>query len=346
MRWLVLLLAGCGGPDADLVAQRRALDAWREGEVLLRSDPEAAVQSFAAALDAMPEDDANLRVWLAEALAASGDLESAVEQLDEALRLQPGSGTALYNRAAFQARLGERDAAADDLRAALSTGVRTPQQALLDPDFAGWSDDPRLAFLPIEALQVSVDAPEHPVFWGTELAVRLRVVGAGDTPLSVTAERFEGPVELVRVVENVAPSTAGALRDLTYTFRAVGEGSTHLGPLHVWSGERRASVPELRIETTAPPTRTAPSNTGLRDLPSPQELAGGHALGDVWRVGDEVRVMHRAAEHVVIEPSGPRATWELRRSGQSQWMLTRALVGASDARVQVSGRAPVVATAR
>ncbi len=90
---MILLLAlgvGCTAPapapDPELAAMKVALEASERGErALAAGQPDEAVLAFRAAQSARPRD-VLLRGWLAKALAASGELDGAIAELDTALR--------------------------------------------------------------------------------------------------------------------------------------------------------------------------------------------------------------------------------------------------------------------
>jgi len=308
MTLLLAVLMGCGGAaDPELKPYKDALDAWEEGERLLEAgEPESAQAAFAKARSHRP-DDPVLASWEAMALAEQGETEAAVEVLDEVLDSHPGYAEARYNRASYLVRLGENEAAAEDLKQAIDDGARRSREVNLDPDFEAVLGTPEFSFLPLAALNVGVEHPPASVFWGTEFPVRFRIGGAGTGPIGITAEKLSGPVELLRVAENEAPSTAGLFRDITYTFRAAGKGTFEMGPLHVWAGERRVAVAGFSLELTAPPDKPMPIDLRPISLKTPQELAAAHPSPSARRLGTELVVHVGHGDRVDTTPTLDRA---------------------------------------
>src|SRR5690606_6659298 len=132
---LLLALLACERPDPELVQQKRALNAWRDGkEHLEQGEAAEAAADFEKALEERPGDPL-LQAWLAQALAEQGELDRAIAVLDGVLAEHPDFAEARYNRASYLARSGDPEAAAADLRRALDDGARQPRDVLEDPDF-------------------------------------------------------------------------------------------------------------------------------------------------------------------------------------------------------------------
>ncbi len=308
---LLWALVGCFGDGGDpaLRPYKTALDAANEGEALLAADdPMAAAESFARAREARP-DDPVLAAWQAHALAEAGENDEAIELLDEVLTTHPGFAEARYNRAAYTVRMGDEELyedAAADLQRAIDDGARRPRDVLEDPDFEDVIGRAEFAFLPSATLTVGVEVADGPVFWGSDLHVRLRILGAGEGPIGVTAEEPAGPVELVRVVEDTAPSTEGPFRDVRFTFKVRGAGVFESGRLHVWAAGRRTEVSPFRVELTAPPGREEPeSELRAVSFTTPRELAGG-AEPSARRSDDGSLLVHaRTGARIITKPALP-----------------------------------------
>ncbi len=336
--WLLLLMLGCRSVDEDLIAQREALDLWRHGREILGEDPAGAALAFRDARIHLPLN-AVLLTWEAKALAESGDLVRARVALDLALERDPQFGEARYNRAAYACRAGDFERAARDLRRVLDDGVVSTREVVEDPDFAPHLMREAFKFLPVTALQVSVEGPSGTLFWGTEFAVRLRVVGASAGPLSLTAETISGPVQLVRMVEDTSPSTSGDVRDLTWTFRITGAGDVRLGPFQLWSGERRVVLDAVELLAAAPPSRTDPAPQPFADMWTAGELLAGHEVGEVWRVGNEVRIL-TGPNASIVRPAGMYAAeFEVRAHSDTTAVLTRIAAGPEPVTLVMQGRA-------
>jgi len=324
---LLVLLSGCKRPDPELVAMHEALEAWERGVAQLEAgNPEAARRSFLEAQSHRP-DDALLVAWEAEAAAEAGDLEVAATLLDRALVLSPGFAEARYNRAAYWARLGRPvEEVAAEVHQAVQDGACRSRDVLQDPDFQDLLDDPSFDFLPSQPLTIAVEAPESTVFWGSEFGIRFRMAGAESTPIAVTAENAEGPVQLLSVIDDANPSTQGTFRDLTWTFRVVGAGRAHFGPFHAWVGERRSTVEDVWVETAAPMGKeTPPEEERLIDFRTPMEVAGRAEIPSARWVDGELLVGFAPGDRVVIEPQ-PAASpvqYEQRERSKAKWILLR-----------------------
>jgi tetratricopeptide (TPR) repeat protein len=89
-----------------------------------------------------PEPDTYQDLYLLGVVRANeGRYDSAVDLFDRALRMNPGSGTALYARAAANAQLGRSEPALADLRQAVSAEPKLRFQAASDPDFERIRDE-------------------------------------------------------------------------------------------------------------------------------------------------------------------------------------------------------------
>lgn len=319
--WALALVA-CGG-DVDLDRQRRALEAWEDAKVALEAhDPTRAEAELDRALTLDPGDPV-LQVWSARASADAGRVDVALQKLEALLRTRPGYGPALYDRAAYLARQGEPEAAAQALEVALAAGVdRSPEELRSDPDFAPWLDHPAIAaLLPEPALRTALEGPEGAVFRGSEFGVHLRVFGAGEEPISVAADEVAGPIVLVGVVEQARQSTAGAMRDVTWTFRVEGAGPIRLGHLRVVAGRRVADAGDVRVDAFAPPGReVAPPPVLPTTLLTPREVRGGGALPSVARSGDAVVVLTGAGDRVEVTPPAEGVRYEERGDDGVLWV--------------------------
>lgn len=314
----MLALVACRS-EPELRDRARSLAAWEDGVAALEAgDPGAARADLQQAREAW--DGPVLMAWEARAAAESGDLEGAVGLLDEALALQPGLAEARYNRAAYLARLGRLEEAGRELRVALDAGARPAREVLEDPDFAEHLGHPSFAFLPRSWLQVAVEAPREPVFWGSEVSVRLRVLGAEEEPVEVRVPEVELPLQLVEVVEEALPSTAGLQRDVVLTYRVTGAGELALGPLEIAAGRHVQAVPAVELVLTAPEGREAVLHPLRAETPS--ALRGEREVPAVWRDGGSTWVLLGRGARVRREPARPvRHVW--RSHGQEDWSVLR-----------------------
>lgn len=334
---LVLALMACRQADPALVEEREVIDLWRRGESLLAEGrPSDARVALADALERRPGDPL-LMAWSARAAAEDGDLEDAIALLDAAVERSPSFGMAYYDRGAYHGRLGNVEALCADMEAALALDALPARDVLDDPDIAPFLGEPCLSFLPLEPLSILLEVPEGPLFIGTRFAVGMRVAGGYDLPLSVTL--LDAPVQgvsLVRVVEDAVPSTAGTLRDLTWTFEVTGAGTATFGPFSVWSGARRAHVPARVVETVAPPGHVGP-DVHVTAFSTPRELAGARYPPALWEVGGRTRVLVGPAERAVLPAEITTIPYELREAGQAMWTLHDVPGADVDAQIQRNG---------
>jgi len=307
---LGLLALGCPSapPDPGLVAERKALDAWRSGEEHLQAGrAQQARQAFELALEHQPADPVIL-AWRARSEAAAGEPREAVQTLDTVLSKEPGFAEARYNRAAYLARLGDLDRAASDLRRALLDGAGDPREALLDADFQPHLSHPAFSFLPQAPLALEVKGPGGTVFVGSDATLRLSVTGLSLDGLSVQAPDIRAPVRLSRVEERVEELDGGDERiTLTWTLRVLGAGRADLGPFVARSGPREASADALTLVTLAPPdAEPPPSRTVSLIRPSTLAATAPSDQAHAWVHQGRLVVRSEPSHRVQVEPDpGP-----------------------------------------
>ncbi len=320
MIWVALFACFSGDPALD--QERRALDAWRQGVTALEDrEYEKAQQRFAEARPLSKEDPLVI-AWEAKALADQGQLEKAVEVLEQALKVQPDFPEARYNRAAYLCRLQRPEDAAAELQIAFEQGVSvTPRQTLLDPDFAAWQGHEAFeGVLPSESLSVAVEGPEGSVFWGSEFRLRLRVLGAGDSVLEVHAPQTQGGAQLLAVDELEVASSEGLFRDLTYRFRVLEPGNWVMGPFSVTAGRRQTEGPEVVVTAKAPPDR-AVTQSAPWVWRTPRELLLDPNAEWARREGGNVLVTSNPGDRVDVIPAmePTRYSWK-RKDGQERFV--------------------------
>ncbi len=324
---VVMLLAACSGPSPDLVAARAAVSAWDAGvDHLDGGEPDAAIEDFERGLSARP-GDVLLLAWRARAEAESGQVDRAVTTLDAVLSLRPDFAEARYNRAAYIARLGRIEEAAEELSRALADGARRPEDVLGDSDFRPHLGHPALAFLPRHALKVVVEGRSESAFWGAEIPVRLLVVGNEDEPVQIALAQLEGPAEIIKAVQDTIHSTDGLSTEITWTLRVTGAGVVTLGPWTVTSAGRTAEHPAIVFEALAPADKAVPTSTLDGALPVPSEVAGERDDLELWREGALSWVKVRPGDR--LELAGPSLRLERRRGPVLEWVAhgTRTMDG-------------------
>lgn len=311
---LIFAWLACGKTDPELVATARSLAAWDRGrEKLDAGDAAGALAAFREADEIRPSP--LLLAWEARAAAATGDTEGAVATLDRVLAAEPRFAEARYNRAAYLARLGRADAAAEDLKVALEDGAARSLSVLEDPDFQGLLDHPSFSFLPQDALSLGVEPPPPTAFWGAEISLRLRLLGIVQPPVTIAATRATGPIELVTVIEDTVDTSQGLGLDLVWTWRVVGAGDVEIGPLTVTAGRYVASADPVTVVASAPPGKELPPLDPIALLTPSQWLAQVPAASA--KVLDGRLVVHAgASDRVTTNPAlPPPVRYERRERG-------------------------------
>lgn len=324
---MILLVLACSGGDPELARDRRALDAWREGRTLLESKRAGpALEAFQRAVAERPEDPV-LGAWEASARASTGDLDGAIERIDGVLDSHPRFALGHYNRAAWLARSGRPDDAGVALALALELGAARDREAIADPDFRRWLQHPAFAFLPDEVLTVAVEAPVETAFWGSEVALRLRVLGTGGHDVLVVSETAHGALSLVGMSEAEHESSEGLARDLRYVFRVVGAGPAVLGPLTVTAGPWSATVPPVSFDSAAPAGKEgAASDVDLRPA---GEIRGGWGCSPTCGPPTAPLVRRQGTGADVLTVAGARLEppadlrYTFSREGRVVWQLWR-----------------------
>lgn len=342
--WALLAVVACGAPapgpepvDPHLRSLGDAVSAWQVGaDLLAKGDAEGARAALGRALAARP-DDALLVLWMARAEAAAGDADGALKRVDALVVRSPDYPLARWWRATARARRDDAAGAAEDLKAAIEAGVITPRRAMRDADLARVLGRPELSFLPPAAMEAAVQVPSQLGFVGSEVDVKLDVLGAEDGPLDV-AGAASGPVELVRVIEDSAVDAAGdGTRTVSWTLRVLGAGDATLGPLVVRQGGLSVTVPVGRWSNAAPPGRP-PVPATQTNLRTPSSVLGAHVAPDAWREGSGAWIASPPGAHVETDPVMSVATaWSLRAGGEPVADLVYAGTGIVRFRVRGPG---------
>jgi len=315
---LWLLGCGSGSVDPDLTAKREALEAFASAKAELeRGDAAAARQAFAA----VPEVHPIVRAWEAHAAAEAGDATGAVAILDEVVAEHPELGIARYNRAAYLARLGQAQRAADELAVAIELGVVDVREAMADPDFSRRLDHPAFAFLVANALVVAVESPPASTFLGSEVRLTLRITGAGELPIEVESPSAKGPVTLVKHVESVTDPIEGPGRTLTWAWRVEGAGEIVLDPLVVTAGPLSTETSGARVEAAAPPERGDPTDRPVT-FPVASAIGADLEVGQARWVEGRLQVKVAGSERLAREPAGPAPRrYTFREGGVTRWVV-------------------------
>ncbi len=316
----LLVLFACSDPA--LEPFEKSLAAYEAGTAALAAkDPATAAERFAEARTHDPRS-VPLVLWEAKALAEAGKLDEADARVTEIIQAEPTIATAWYNRAAWRARAGRMEDAANDLRQALSLGARSPLEAADDPDFATARAHPAFAdVLPAQPLEASVRGADGAVFVGSRYPLELTIAALPSAELAVAREGADpGCLRLGRVVQDDRAEAGRLTRVLTVELRAEGPCDTTVGPFVVTAGSARVSLDPVPVKVEAPPG--APPAAGIQPLPSVLPLPGALAPPDAGfaarRVGDGVVAMGRPDRTVTGNGGRPDVLLEWRVAGQTR----------------------------
>lgn len=318
---LAILLMGCG--DAELEGYRASLSAYDRGRAALEAArPAEAANLFAEAATFDPASP-ELPVWQARALVEAGDPAGAEGVLAAALERFPDEVTARYNHAAVLSRLGELDAAAEELSRLYASGAVEPAEVGEDPDFAALAADPRYQQLaPPQRVAVALVGEPGAVLlgedWTLEIEVRSR---QGELLAFSDLGETTGLLRHVRTVEDLDPvGGREQRRTLTVTWKAVAPGLRTLGPWLVAAGGQSTVTGTVPVEVLALPGRApgVPDEAGSV-FSVESALAGttapwaGRLLGRL-----AVRLPPDATATLAPAPAEPPTRLELRRAGQTE----------------------------
>lgn len=254
-------LVGCDGP---FDSWREAADLWEQGRQLVEAGrPEQAIEVFDQALVLDPRSSA-LLAWRARAEADAGNLARAVETLDVAVASGASDPIILYNRAAYQVRMGDPDAALDDLAIILDGRPELLQSALEDPDLQSLRGSPLFLRLSAPRLDVGVVGEAGSVLRGETFQLEFVLRGDTDLLLDLSSTAEAQPLRLLRVIDDVVSESPGE-RHLRYTLRVTGGGEGELGPWSVlaWVPGREEPAEALRGRLRAGGGELAPQALAL-----------------------------------------------------------------------------------
>lgn len=322
---ILALLLACADPE--LARYKEALHAWDQGKAALDDgDAAKAAERFGRVAELDPQSPTAL-AWVAVARERAGDAPGALDALDEGVSRFPDDVTLRYNRAAWHARHGEVQAAADDLRALYTAGTVDPLEVGEDPDFASVAADPATAGLaPPPSVLTEIHGEGGPVLIGENATIELDLSAKTGELVSITdMGESTGLLRLARIVEDVDPSDGRRTsRHLSVTWRTVAAGKVELGPWLVAAGGVSAITERVSLEVLALPGREIDAAPDEADtVRSLEALFSGHEAPWAGRVGGRVLVvLPLGARAEVQEPGGLQdpapATLELRAAGQTK----------------------------
>jgi hypothetical protein len=269
---MLILMVGCSlfEEPRDLLydAESRALDLHvRSVEFFEAGEYE---RSLALLNEAITLDGQSPELWLSQAisLAETGDLVRAVQSATRAVALgeltDPTTGAALYNRGCWRLAMGEEEAGAQDVMAAVATGSIDPLRAVSDPDLQLLADSEEYHdVLPFELpVDLSIDSESY--FVGSRWEISFRLESSyGETP-TIGSVSTTAPIHLVEIVDNVIDLGAHEAHELTYRFVVDGVMSGEIGPFHIESSGLERFLPSRPFLFLGPEAHE--SNPGSQDV--------------------------------------------------------------------------------
>lgn len=342
MIWWSLLACGLGDPE--LESASAALAAWEAGNgAMEQGRPAEALQAFRRARESRP-DDLVLAAWEAEALAQTGDPAAAAEQMLHILQVRNNFPEGRYHLAGWLVKLGRHREASEQLKRAIDQGGYSVRDVADDPAFSEIVGHPDYPFIPPSPLTVAVDGPGAAMFWGSELSLRFRVLGAGHPPIRVEAPPVQAPLQLLSVMEDDGLAADGPLRDVTWTWRVVGAADTLVGPVQVVAGPRRTTLDAISLVTTAPPGKAA---TMLPlELALPSVKAGDHQPPAAWTDAGRFYVLSRPQDKVELSPVIPTIRYEHRTLSKVDWLMVSGALDDRAVSVKIQDAGSVLLEAR
>lgn len=344
-----LLFVACA--DKELAPLKGALDDYSRGRAALEAgENEAAVAAFVEARRGDPTS-AVLALWEARARAAGGDVAGAEALATGVIAEHPDAGLAWYNRAAWRVRLGHQDAAADDLRRAITLGARSPYEAALDEDFQSvLGKAPFLEVLPPAPVVGRAKGPEGNVFLGSDLLVQVELLSAPGVPVELhRSNDSPGCVVLERVVEDQATQAGVLARRIDLHFRATAACNTVLAfdALPVDTSLTAFPMEPVALQVEAPSSfRQLSPDVLPASIPLPGSVA---PTGEAWaagRSGGLVWAMGRADVSATFDGASAPIRLELRIDGSTRaaggaWLTAAGgTVQAGDWSASVPAQAP------
>lgn len=326
----ILLVAACA--DKELAPLKDALDDYSRGRSALDGgDATSAVAAFQEARKGDPTSPV-LALWEARARAATGDVEGAEALATQVITSHPDAGLAWYNRAAWRVRLGHPDAAAEDLRRAITLGVRSPYEAAIDDDFRGVLGTSAFRdVLPPAPVWARATGPEGNVFLGSDLVVEVEVFSAPGIAVEVArVGASPGCLALERVVEHQATEAGVLARRVDLHFRATAACDTSLVlEANVTAAyEARYPMEPVHVQVEAPSSFVQAKPDVVPDaIPLPGSIALASGEWGAGRRGSLIWALGRADVIPTFNGAPPPIRLELRVDGGTRaaggaWLST------------------------
>jgi len=329
---VILLLLACSGepePNSPLTPLAQALSLYDQGVEALPTDPVRSADLFAQASEQDPRS-AELHLWRAKALAASGDLAGAVGAADAALALDPNLVEARYNRGCWKARSGDLESALIDVEQALEDSRVDPLDVAMDPDLAplreAWPDR-----LPKAELVCSSQLPGDAVFLGSEWTMSLECTHRPGEVMTVEGPALPPSIRHVKTLQRLEPAGSLERTVLEFTFVVQGADESTLGSWTFRAGTLEGVAPAGTYRFLAPEGHTTPESQPSQVWATPATLFGHEA---VERRGERVYVKAEPGDRIEWQAEGV-VRYEHRLGDRPDWVGWSGLL-ASGASVGVS----------
>ena len=161
--------------------------------------------------------------------------------------------------------------------------------------------------------------PSSAVFLGTEVSIVLTVLGE-ESGLELQPITLTGPLELVRVFDDLTETPEGTAHTITWTYRVSGAGQVQLGPIQVRSGRWESETSVVQFPTTAPPDHL--SFDTKPEIPIPSDYSW-IPLPGVERSDGLLLVRSEPRDVVTLTPPLNGVELEHRERGQPIWKISR-----------------------
>jgi hypothetical protein len=321
--WAVLSCSTPASSDLDQVKQ--SYDAWSHGvELLDKKDSKKALEAFDQAIASRPQD-LLLLAWRGKALAASGQVEDAIQVFDKVLVLEPSLSEARYFRGLLYAQEGDCGlSGADIARASIELGLHHGD-IWKDEVLEACRAHPGFSFLPSVPISVEVRGPQEVVLVGSKVSLEMVIWGGIPGPIHVEAPDISGMVRMQGLSE---VQEEGAKRILHWKMSITEGGTVELGPFIIRSGPFTAMANSIHFRALQPSGFEGTDEDALPyEWQTPMERMGSDRPPSVWSKGELISVLY--GEDMSLNWSGPPPKETMRYTlddgGTERWFLVEYL---------------------